>query len=587
MHSLYVIHGNDQGCRFEIVPGRPLSVGRDLSCSVLLHDIEVSRRHAEIHRRDNQTIIIDSGSSNGVFVNGEQVRQAVLQNGDHVQLGRTLLLFTMPAAQTMFHGQEAAVSLLADQWSEDFASPPPNIVHALPLHVGSELLEFPESEKPSPWLKEARSHLKVMYDTAMEVSRTLDIERLLHRILQLIFEWVAIDRGVILLFDPESRQLESKAARNRQGEMQPEKLKVSRSILDYVLASGEGVLVSDTRTDNRLKNNGYGELQKIRDAICVPMQGRFERIGFIYIDIFDAAEKASIHHSPPAHLSEEHLKLMIAIANQAAVAVEDTRYYFDKVQAERFAAIGQTITVLSHHIKNILQGIDGGSFLIETGLRKHDESLINRGWKIVGKNQGKISRLVLDMLSFSKDREPAMTQGDFHRVVDDCLELLRLRFEETRIELRFEKEPSLPEFPFDGENIHRAIINLLSNAIDAVGEHHACRKDGRCGRIHLKTEWDTRLARIRLIIDDNGPGIPAAERDSLFLPFLSKKKGKGTGIGLSVTLKIVDEHNGCIRIEDAPLGGTRFIMELPFDRNQACAPSVDWEASGHEHDTDV
>ena len=101
---------------------------------------------------------------------------------------------------------------------------------------------------------------------------------------------------------------------------------------------------------------------------------------------------------------------MIAIGHQAALAVEDTRYYSAMVQAERLAAVGQTIATLSHHIKNILQGIRGGSYLIEMGLSAHDEAVVRKGWGMVERNQNKISAQVLDMLTFSKDREPEPQQ---------------------------------------------------------------------------------------------------------------------------------------------------------------------------------
>src|SRR5690606_3163086 len=111
----------------------------------------------------------------------------------------------------------------------------------------------------------------------------------------------------------------------------------------------------------------------------------------------------------PHRFREEHLKLMIAIGHQAALAVEDTMYYSAMVQAERLAAIGQTVATLSHHIKNILQGIRGGSYLLEMGLNEHNDDLLRKGWNIVEKNQNKISTLVMDMLSFSKEREPDLT----------------------------------------------------------------------------------------------------------------------------------------------------------------------------------
>ena len=106
---------------------------------------------------------------------------------------------------------------------------------------------------------------------------------------------------------------------------------------------------------------------------------------------------------------------MIAIGHQAALAVEDTRYYSAMVQAERLAAIGQTIAMLSHHIKNILQGIRGGSYLIEMGLAEHDEEHGRKGWNIVEKNQNKISALVMDMLTFSKEREPDLVADRIER----------------------------------------------------------------------------------------------------------------------------------------------------------------------------
>ena len=108
----------------------------------------------------------------------------------------------------------------------------------------------------------------------------------------------------------------------------------------------------------------------VREAICVPMQGRYGVVGVIYIDTYTPPGR--FIQRPANRFSAEHLKLMVAIGHQAALAVEDTSYYSAMVQAERLAAIGQTIATLSHHIKNILQGIRGGSYLIEEGLKSSE-----------------------------------------------------------------------------------------------------------------------------------------------------------------------------------------------------------------------
>src|SRR5438876_4155717 len=128
----------------------------------------------------------------------------------------------------------------------------------------------------------------------------------------------------------------------------------------------------------------------VREAICVPMQGRYGLVGVIYIDTSIPPHRVMQQGSAARKFNEEHLKLMVAIGHQAALAVEDTAYYSAMLQSERLAAVGQTIATLSHHIKNILQGIRGGSYLIELGLKEHDENVLKKGWDIVDKNQNRI-----------------------------------------------------------------------------------------------------------------------------------------------------------------------------------------------------
>ena len=124
-----------------------------------------------------------------------------------------------------------------------------------------------------------------------------------------------------------------------------------------------------------------------------------------------------------AEFTEDHLALAIAIAHQAALAVEETRYHQAMVQAERLAAIGQTIAALSHHIKNILQGLRSGSEIMKMGLKDKNDRLIQQGWRIAEKNQGKIYDLVMDMLSYSKERIPAVEMADLNAVVEGSVRI--------------------------------------------------------------------------------------------------------------------------------------------------------------------
>jgi signal transduction histidine kinase len=544
MATLFVLQGRDKGKRFDLREPA-LTLGRDNASRLQVNDNEVSRRHAEIGKSDEGYSLVDLGSSNGSFVNGQQVTEQRLATGDRIQVGRTLLLFTdaddrgeLPLAHEVdIIGAEVEGS---------------RIVKAVSHDPGSRL--FAADPADSPWLAAARSNLQIMYRTALAVSHTLDIDQLLARILDLIFEWVEADRGCIMLVDHETTELTPAVSRNRKTTEARERMAISRTILDYVMSHQEGVLTSDAKDDSRWNSESIVTLG-VREAICVPMQGRYGIVGVIYIDTY----------TPPGRLlptqlrnkfSEEHLKLMVAIGHQAALAVEDTSYYSAMLQAERLAAMGQTIATLSHHIKNILQGIRGGSFLIEEGLKGEDNEVVSRGWRIVEKNQERISNLVMDMLTFSKDREPELVAADLNETIGDVVELLKTRAEEAHVQLVFQPRSDLPPFQFDPDLLHRALLNVVSNALDACEKREAAR-------VELSVEWSPGDRFVHLVVADNGEGIAAEDIQRIFSVFESKKGSRGTGLGLPVSQKIMREHGGDIRVESTAGVGSRFYLELP------------------------
>ncbi len=420
MPTLFVIRGADQGSRFEL-NATSIRVGRDASSAIQIHDTQVSRHHAEIRHVGNDYVISDLNSSNGTFVNGQRIHQQQLASGDQLQIGNTLMLYTGPAEES----QEDLSSIISIGSPADRGDGS-RIVRSVTQQEGSRIFDLTSETPQNSWLARARSNLQVMYRTALAVSHTLDIDQLLQRIMELIFEWVEADRGCIMLMDPIAKTLQPKVRRTRKGVRADERISISKTILDYVIDRNEGVLTSDARQDDRWSPGGSIVQLGVREAICVPMQGRYDVVGVIYIDTSISAQQL-VRQGGANKFNEDHLKLMIAIGHQAALAVEDTRYYSAMVQAERLAAVGQTIATLSHHIKNILQGIRGGSYLIEMGLKEHDENVTRKGWNIVDRNQNRISSLVMDMLTFSKEREPDLLAADLNAVVADVVELMRVQ----------------------------------------------------------------------------------------------------------------------------------------------------------------
>jgi two-component system, NtrC family, sensor kinase len=563
--SLFVIQGRDQGMRFRL-DGSTVTLGRGTSNAVQLHDTEISREHAEFSRRGDAFVIRDLGSSNGTYVNGKPVKEHELASGDQVQLGRTLLLYT-GVTEGRIEDLADKINIVSPSDEEDGS----RIVHSMHQSEGSEILSLPDNETVSPWLARARSNLQIMYRTALAVSHTLDIDQLLARIMDMIFEWVDADRGCIMLKDMDTEQLVPKVRRHRRGLQTDERITISQTILDYVVDRNEGVLTSNARDDERWDAAKSILRMGVREAICVPMQGRYDVVGAIYIDTSLTPQRI-LQQGSANKFNQEHLKLMIAIAHQAALAIEDTNYYKQMVQAERLAAVGQTIASLSHHIKNILQGVRGGSYLIEMGMKDHAKAIsddkvdveaadkavgiMRKGWGIVEKNQERISTLVMDMLTFSKEREPVPEPANLNELVADVIELMKTRATETDVTLDWLPAPTMPTLMFDPESLHRAVLNVVTNAIDACHEKEH-------GRVEVSTQYSHSEGMARVAVIDDGSGIEKEDLEKIFGVFVSRKGGRGTGLGLPVSQKILEEHGGRIRVESKVGEGSRFTLEFP------------------------
>lgn len=552
--SLFCIQGSHRGTHFDLdTQGgdgpQVVTIGREKGNLIQLDDHEVSRRHAEIRPAEGGFRLVDLSSSNGSYINNRRVEEAALTPGDHLQVGRTLFLFSGTNTSDR-HLDE--VQIVAAGGREDGS----RIISAIPDDAGDlGGPPLPLDDTQNHWLARARSNLQVMYRTALAVSHTLDIDELLDRVLQLVFEWVEADRGCIMLVEPESGRLTTKARRDREAGSHSS-MAISRTILDYVLERREGVLTSDAQEDDRFRSGQSVMRTGVHEAICVPMQGRYGQIGLLYVDTLVPLGEAMAGSGQ--RFTEEHLKLMVAIGHQAALAVEDTTYYSAMVQAERLAAVGQTIATLSHHIKNILQGIRGGSYLVEMGLDNDDLGVTDKGWGIVRRNQNKISSLVMDMLSFSKDREPDPVPADLSVVITDIVETVAQRAEDAGVVIRWQPQEAFPKLLFDPEAISRAVLNVVTNALDAV--------EGQPdGRVEIVTELDDTQETARITVRDNGPGIPADTLPDIFTLFVSTKGARGTGLGLTVSRKILREHGGDITVESSPEAGSCFTLSFPFD----------------------
>jgi len=230
------------------------------------------------------------------------------------------------------------------------------------------------------------------------------------------------------------------------------------------------------------------------------------------------------------------------------------------VKSERLAAVGQTVAGLAHGIKNILHGLKGGSYLVDIGINKDDSVKLKKGWEMIKRNVGRTSNLVMDLLSYAKEREPQYEICDPNQIAEDVCSLVQDKARENNVAILKEFDNTIGEVSMDPNTLHEVLLNLMSNAVDA------CLFDE-----YLDKNWQVRLvttkaqgSRIKFEVTDNGAGMDEDVMQKLFTSFFSTKGHRGTGLGLMVTRKLIEEHMGEIKVDSQPGRGTKFSFYLPY-----------------------
>ena len=389
--------------------------------------------------------------------------------------------------------------------------------------------------------------LQALIEVSRTVNASLDWDEVLESIMSLTTRVMKVEASALMLLNEEGTNLSFRVAQGEKAMvMKTIRVKVGEGIAGWVARERKPAIVNDVRSDPRFTgatddSTGF----QTKSVLCVPMQTKNGLLGVIEV----------INRLDERQFSERNQRLCEAIANQAAIALENARLHEEKIRQERLAAIGQTVAGLAHCIKNILNALGGGAYILESGLKKQEHDKVAKGWDIVKRNNQFLSQLVLDMLSYSKEREPAYSEVDINDVCESVCELCRETARMKKTEIVFEGDSSIGPVKVDETGIKRCLMNLVGNAVDA------CGAEG--GRVRVSTGLAGEAGRFLIRVRDNGAGIPDEHRQKLFHAFFSTKGSKGTGLGLPVTYKIITEHRGRIDVETEAGNGTTFLITLP------------------------
>ncbi len=242
-----------------------------------------------------------------------------------------------------------------------------------------------------------------------------------------------------------------------------------------------------------------------------------------------------------------------ASANVVAVIEMSTNITKVKEMQKELKNLGQSIAILSHDIKNILEGLQGGAYVVDEGIKDGDMELATRGWDIVKKNIDEITIFAQNILYSSKKRDPKYGKFSPNKIVIDVANMFQEKAKAMDINLKYETNQALPLVSLDPLSIRRMLENFIWNAMEA------CKKD-KAKHFHtvvVRADFHDKF-QFKFEVEDDGVGMDEKTRESIFDEFYSTKGSDGTGLGLLVADRVIKEHGGKVDVLTAPGKGSTF-----------------------------
>lgn len=670
MGKFHIIQGTGKGQSFDLKSGL-IYVGRAPDNDIQINDKSISRSHLKILRKDNKYFIVDLKSTNGTFVNNERIssgKEIEVEKGMPIAIGN--IFFSL---DRVYSG------------------------NALPVHDSADFLrdtgetdKIIVSDRPMTTPK----NLELIYKVSNVLMQSLDINEILEKILDYIFELLQrIDRGVIILVDNKTGRTLDVIFRCQKSS-DDTIMMYSRTIVDRVLREGKAVTMSDTLSVNEADLSESMELMKIRSVMCVPLISRSQTRGVIYVD--------SVNR--PYGFRTEDLALLTALSSPAAIAMENALLYsnLETIVEDKTKTLKETEKMLRESearfkaiFKNMSSGVivyevvdDGEDFVIldlneaasqiekikkkevlgrraleafpvfrglgllevfkkvwETGKPEHRSITLFQDEEVTGYKEYYVYRLpsgeivsIFDDVTEKKRAEEgqkalqeqlfvsqkmesigAFAGGTAHnfrnilQAISGNIEYIEMIYGEKQeikdlakgvydsvekgvdlinnllhfskrggelqlvdldltdvimethkiidkvIKKNIEIKLNLKEKLFIKGNrslLSQVLMNLFTNARDAMPDGGA-----------LLIEAEKRRDKVVLRVSDTGHGMDKVTQEKIFDPFFTLKEvGRGTGLGLSTTHGIIEQHNGSISVSSRPGKGTTFKIYLPLTK---------------------
>jgi two-component system, NtrC family, sensor kinase len=396
--------------------------------------------------------------------------------------------------------------------------------------------------------------------SSREMVSIVDLENLSNNLVKTVSRALGTETASLYLLDEAKEVYNLKANIGQEKERYPKTLPLRGDpLIQRLLGSQEGIIKEELEmAQDKLSGLQVAEkMSELEAEVSVPITSKEKLIGLLNLG----------HKEEKDIYSSEDLELLSTLANQAAIAIENARLYENLKQsqdtlrrADRLSSLGLLTAGLAHEIRNPLVAIRTFTQLLP---ERYDDAEFREGFQgLALKEVDRICGLINDLLSFARPSRPNVAEESMNDVVDGIARILETEAKEKAVEIRRDFALNLPRVWIDREQMKQVFMNLILNAIQAMG-------DG--GSIFISTRLTSGNEPkhagqfVQVEVRDTGVGIPPENLDHIFDPFFTSKE-EGSGLGLSISHQIVQEHGGYVTVESRVGAGTTFFINLPIGK---------------------
>jgi signal transduction histidine kinase len=415
---------------------------------------------------------------------------------------------------------------------------------------------------------------KRLYDyreTLAEFSKAmvsiLDLQSLSKKIIETITQTMGVEKASLFLWNEEKGSYSLFESKNIEMTDSAPQLPKDNPLPHYLQKVREIIIREELAKWAHVPelNDVVNGMSLLEADVSIPFISKGQLIGMINLS----------HKFTKDIYSHEDIELLSTLANQTAIAIENARLYEDLKRsksyirrADRLASLGTLTAGLAHEIRNPLVAIKTLTQLLPD--RLDDEEFRDQFLKIASGEVDRISSLVNELLDFARPSDPKLKFEDINTILDGMILLVSTETKKKQINILKNYASDLPPAQIDREQIKQVFLNVLLNAIQATPEN---------GRIMVKTRAFTKPggeSYAQIEFADTGCGIPGEHLEEIFNPFFTTKS-TGSGLGLSISHQIVQDHRGYIDVESQLDKGSSFFINLPVKQDRPKREKKEWE----------